>query len=67
MSGTERTFAMCLGVALTLGVIGTAGALALSLIAADGSIGAEAQTAGELAQIPPIVAGSGLLGVLTAR
>lgn len=69
MSDTERTLAMCLGVALTLSVIGTAGALVLSLIAADGygSIDTEPQTAGELAQIPPILAGGGLLGVLTAR
>jgi hypothetical protein len=70
MSDTERTLAICLGVALTLGGIATAGAVAMSFIAAgaaDGSIGAELQTAGELAQIPPIVAGGGLLGVLTAR
>jgi hypothetical protein len=67
MSDTDRTLAMCLGVAITLGVIGTAGALALWLIAANGSIDAEPQTAGELAQLPLIVAGGGLLGVLTAH
>jgi hypothetical protein len=67
MSDTDRTLAMCLGVVLTLGGIGGIGALVLALIAAGGSIDVYVQTAGELAQIPPIVAGGGLLGVLTAR
>lgn len=70
MPDTERTLAMCLGVAFTLGNIGAAGAVVLSLIASgtpDGSIGPQLQTAGELAQIPLIAVGGGLLGVLTAR
>jgi len=68
MADTERTLAVCLGAVLTLGGIGTAGVVALSFIAATGSMTAEeVLTAGELAQIPPILAGGGLLGVLTAR
>jgi len=69
---TERTLALCLGVALTLGSIGVGGVVVMSLIAAIGQANGQLdtssiQTAGELAQIPPILVGAGLLGVLTAR
>jgi hypothetical protein len=68
MADTERTLAMCLGVAFTLGAIGTATALAMSLLASDPSVGPQGLlTDGELAQIPAILALGGLLGVLTAR
>jgi hypothetical protein len=40
----------------------------MSVIAANGYVPADdVQSVGELAQIPPILAGGGLLGVLTAR
>ena len=68
MPDTERTLALCLGVALTLGGIGAGGVVVMSLIAANGQMEpSSTQTAGELAQIPPILVGAGLLGVLTAR
>ena len=65
---TERTLAMCLGVALTLAGIGCVTAFGMAFIAAGGSLGTgEMLAAGELAQIPVILAAGGLLGVLTAR
>jgi hypothetical protein len=68
MSDAQRTLALCVAVALTLGGIGAAGVVAMRLIAATGSVSAdELQTAGELAQIPVILAGGGLIGVLAAR
>ncbi len=73
MSDAERTLATCLGVGLTLGAIGAVGAVIMWSIeaAAVGTperlIDPQLQTAGELAQIVPIVVSGGLLGVLTAR
>ena len=65
---TERTLALCLGVAFAFGGIGLACAAVMTLVEVEGSLAIhEVQTNGELAQIPPIVAAGGLLGVLTAR
>jgi hypothetical protein len=69
MTNIQRALAMCLGTALTLGGVGTAGAVAMALI--DDGVGNippdELLTAAELAQLPFILAGAGLLGVLAAR
>ncbi len=67
-SDTRRTLAMCLGIALPLAAIGALGAGAMALIYSLNNIPPEdAQTVGELAQLPFILAGAGLLGVLGAR
>ncbi|MEN3357448.1 MAG: hypothetical protein V7637_1430, partial [Mycobacteriales bacterium] len=65
---TRRTWAMCLGIALPLWAVGAVAAGAMALVDAFAPIAAtDAQTAGELAQLPFILAGAGLLGVLAAR
>ena len=65
---TRRTWAMCLGIALPLAGAGAIAAGAMALIDSVYDIPPEdVQTAGELAQIPFILAGAGLLGVLGAR
>jgi hypothetical protein len=63
-----RTLAMCLGIALPLAGIGAIGAGAMAVINSVNDIPPEdVLTAGELAQLPFILAGAGLLGVLGAR
>lgn len=65
---TRRTWAMCLGVALTLAAIGAVGVGAMVLIDSVTTIApGDLMTAGELAQLPFVLAGAGLLGVLAAR
>jgi hypothetical protein len=65
---TRRTWAMSLGVALPLAGIGAIGAGAMALIDSVNDIPPEQMlTAGELAQLPFVLAGAGLLGVLAAR
>lgn len=65
---TRRSWAMCLGIALPLAAIGALAAGAMALIDSVDDIRPEdVQTAGELAQLPFILAGAGLLGVLGAR
>jgi hypothetical protein len=65
---TRRTWAMSLGVALPLAGIGAIGAGAMALIDSVNNIPPEELlTAGELAQLPFVLAGAGLLGVLAAR
>jgi hypothetical protein len=65
---TRRTWAMCLGVALPLAGAGAIGAGAMALIDSVTTIPPEdLLSAGELAQLPFILAGAGLLGVLGAR
>ncbi|TCO59509.1 hypothetical protein [Actinocrispum wychmicini] len=65
---TRRTWAMSLGVALPLAGAGAIGAGAMALIDSVTTIPPkDLLTAAELAQIPPVLAGAGLLGVLTAR
>ena len=67
-SDTRRTWAMCLGIALPLAVTGAVAAAAMAAIDSVNDIRPEdLQTAGELAQLPLILAGAGLLGVLGAR
>jgi hypothetical protein len=64
----RRTWAMCLGIALPLAGIGAIAAGAMVLIDSLNDIPPEdLLTAGELAQLPFILAGAGLLGVLGAR
>ena len=64
----RRTWAMCLGVALPPAGAGAIGAGAMALIDSVADIPAEdLLTAGELAQLPFVLAGAGLLGVLAAR
>ena len=61
---TRRTWAMCLGVALPLAGAGAVAAGAMALIDSVNDIPPEdLLTAGELAQLPFILAGAGLLGV----
>ena len=68
ITDTRRTWAMCLGVALLLAGIGAAGVGAMALIDSVNDIPPDVRlTAGELAQLPFILAGAGLLGVLAAR
>lgn len=65
---TRRTWAMSLGIALPLAGAGAIGAGAMALIDGLNDIPpGDVQTAGELAQLPFILAGAGLLGVLAAR
>jgi hypothetical protein len=65
---TRRTLAMCLGIALTLAGTGAAGVGAMALIDSVSDIPPDVlRTAGELAQLPFVLAGAGLLGVLAAR
>ncbi|GGM37224.1 hypothetical protein ACFFX1_36655 [Dactylosporangium sucinum] len=65
---TRRTWAMSLGVALPLAGAGAVGAGAMALIDSVSDIPTEdLLTAGELAQLPFVLAGAGLLGVLAAR
>lgn len=65
---TRRTWAMSLGVALPLAGIGAIGAGVMALIDSGYDIPPEqVLTAGELAQLPFVLAGAGLLGVLSAR
>jgi hypothetical protein len=64
----RRTLAMCLGIALPLAAVGAVAAAGMALIDSVNDIRPEdVQTAGELAQLPFILAGAGLLGVLGAR
>ena len=65
---TRRTWATSLGVALPLAATGAIGAGAMALIDSANNIPPEdILTAGELAQLPFVLAGAGLLGVLAAR
>jgi hypothetical protein len=65
---TRRTWAMSLGVALPLAGTGAIAAGAMALIDSVNDIPPkDLQAAGELAQLPFILAGAGLLGVLAAR
>lgn len=65
---TRRTWAMSLGVALPLAGAGAIAAGAMALIDSVDNIPLkDLLTAGELAQLPLILAGAGLLGVLAAR
>jgi hypothetical protein len=64
----RRTLAMCLGIALPLAAVGAIAAGAMVLIDSVNDIPPEdLLAAGELAQLPLILAGAGLLGVLGAR
>jgi hypothetical protein len=68
ITDTRQTLAMCLGIALPLAVTGAIAAGAMAVIDSFNTIPAEdLQTAGELAQLPFVLAGAGLLGVLAAR
>jgi hypothetical protein len=65
---TRRAWAMTLGVALPLAAAGAIAAGAMALIESINDIPpTDLQTAGELAQLPFILTGAGLLGVLAAR
>jgi hypothetical protein len=65
---TRRTWATSLGVALPLAAIGAIAAGAMALIDSVNDIPPDQLlTAGELAQLPFVLAGAGLLGVLAAR
>jgi len=65
---TRRTWAMSLGIALPLAGAGALGAGAMALLDSVNNIPpADRLTAGELAQLPFVLAGAGLLGVLAAR
>jgi hypothetical protein len=65
---TRRTWAISLGVALPLAAAGAIAAGAMALIHSINNIPpADLLTAGELAQLPFVLAGAGLLGVLAAR
>jgi hypothetical protein len=67
-SDPRRTLAMCLGIALPLAAAGAIAAGAMALIDSVYDIPPNAVLrAGELAQLPFILAGAGLLGVLGAR
>lgn len=67
-SDTRRTWAMSLGIALPLAGIGAIAAAAMAVISSLNDIPAEdAMNAAELAQLPLVIAGAGLLGVLSAR
>jgi hypothetical protein len=65
---TRRTWAMTLGVALPLAVAGAVGVGVMALIDSVTIIPPkDLLSAGELAQLPFVLAGAGLLGVLAAR
>ncbi len=67
-SDTRRTWAMCLGVALPLAATGALAAVVMALI--DGAYTippADRYPGGVLAQLPFVLVGAGLLGVLAAR
>lgn len=65
---TRRAWAMSLGVALPLAGAGAVGAGVMALIDSAYPMPPEdLLTAGELAQLPLVLAGAGLLGVLAAR
>jgi len=65
---TRRAWATCLGIALPLAGIGAIAAGAMALIDSVNTIPPQnLLSAGELAQLPFILAGAGLLGVLAAR
>jgi hypothetical protein len=65
---TRRTLAICLGIALPLAAVGAVAAGAMALIDAVYDIPPDGLLkAGELVQLPFILAGAGLLGVLGAR
>ncbi len=67
-SDTRRTWAMTLGIALPLAAIGAVAAAAMAVMGSLNDIPAEdLMNAGELAQLPLVIAGAGLLGVLAAR
>jgi hypothetical protein len=67
-SDTGRTWAMSLGIALPLAGIGAIAAAAMAVISSLNDIPAkDLMNAGELAQLPLVIAGAGLLGVLAAR
>ncbi|MFI6077287.1 hypothetical protein ACIA5C_37735 [Actinoplanes sp. NPDC051343] len=67
-SDTRRTWAMSLGIALPLVGIGAVAAAAMAVISSLDDIPAkDLMNAGELAQLPLVIAGAGLLGVLAAR
>ncbi len=64
----RRTLATCLGIGLPLAAAGAIGVGAMALIDSINDIPPEhLLTAGELAQLPLVLAGAGLLGVLGAR
>jgi hypothetical protein len=68
MTDTRRTLATCLGIALPLAATGAIAALAMALIQGVNDIPPEhVRPVGELAQLPFVLAGAGLLGVLAAR
>lgn len=65
---SRRTWAMCLGVALPLAAVGAAAAGTMAVIAGVRDIPPDQLMAGGvLAQLPFVLAGAGLLGVLAAR
>ena len=65
---TRRTWAMSLGIALPLAGVGAIAAGAMALIDSVNVIPPkDLLPAGELAQLPFVLAGAGLLGVLAAR
>jgi hypothetical protein len=67
-SDTRRTWAMCLGVALPLVATGAVAAAVMALIDSAYTIPpADRYPDGVLAQLPFVLAGAGLLGVLAAR
>jgi hypothetical protein len=67
-SDTRRAWAMSLGIALPLAGIGAVGAAVMAVISRLNDIPAkDLMNAGELAQLPLVIAGAGLLGVLAAR
>lgn len=65
---TRRTWATCLGIALPFAATGAIAAMAMALIQRVNDIPPDQlRPAGELAQLPFVLAGAGLLGVLAAR
>jgi hypothetical protein len=68
MTDTRRTWATCLGIALPLAATGGVAATAMALIQAVNDIPPDQlRPAGELAQLPFVLGGAGLLGFLAAR
>ncbi|WP_030441570.1 hypothetical protein [Actinoplanes subtropicus] len=67
-SDTRRTWAMTLGIALPPAGVGAVAAVAMAIISGlDGFPAKDLMSAGELAELPLVLAGAGLLGVLAAR